>query len=465
MQEISMTSTRRQFVKQAGALAAAPFALQGRRKPNVLIILTDQQRAGTLSADGHPYIETPNMDRIAARGTSFSNHFCATPQCSPSRAALLTGRYPHRAGVEGNMKTNRSDPIRAEIPSVGSVFRDAGYRTAYLGKWHLTTSPGDCGWDIHGTEVKERQGVSPKGKLDQDEDSTINAEKFLQETREPWCMCVSYRNPHDIYHYWKDRASLGNVDDIPLPLNFYDDLTKKPKIHRQFMTDDQGDFIVSQDEAAWQGYRAYYKKVTEIVDAQIGRVLDALESRDDADETLVLFTSDHGDMDAGHRLCFKGPFMYDELCNVPLIFSLPGVIPAGESREQLVSNIDLLPTLCEYAGLQAPEGIDGRSFTTEVASPGAPGRPYVIGEYHGKQKWDNPIRMIRTKDWKYNRYIYWGEELYDLRNDPGEMINRANAIQYKVPKAELTEALDDWMQSTGDTFAEYGITDRAGNVL
>ena len=108
MQKLHPEPTRRQFIKTTGAMAAAPLAMQGKRRPNVLIIMTDQQRAGTLSADGHPYIRTPNMDRIAARGTSFSNHFCATPQYSPSRAAMLTGRYPHRAGVEGNMPSRVS---------------------------------------------------------------------------------------------------------------------------------------------------------------------------------------------------------------------------------------------------------------------------------------------------------------------------------------------------------------------
>ena len=157
--------------------------------------------------------------------------------------------------------------------------------------------------------------------------------------------------------------------------------------------------------------------------------------------------------------------MYEELVRIPLAISFPGTIAAGRRVEELVVNVDLLPTLCDLVGLPAPEGIHGKSLAPLLEGKRPPWRDFVIGEYYSKQKWVNPIRMVRTKDLKYTRYRKWGEELYDLRSDPGELNSLAADEDHKAAKEKLSAVLDEWVRATNDAFESLVPTDRAGNRI
>ncbi|MCK4966006.1 sulfatase-like hydrolase/transferase, partial [bacterium] len=281
----------------------------------------------------------------------------------------------------------------------------------------------------------------------------------------PFFLFLSYLNPHDIYHFSQRNERAKDKSDISLPESFSDNLSKKPFPQRQFMEEDQGKFINNTDNSLWEAYRQYYREKVKMVDTEIGIVLDALKKSGLAENTLIVFTSDHGDMDTAHRLVFKGPFMYEEMLRVPLIISYPGNLPTGEKRNQMVQNIDLLPTLAEAAGITVPHLIDGKSLMPVLQNKDAKGRDYIITEYYAKQEWITPIRSIRTKDWKYNLYKKWGEELYSLRDDSKEMNNLADNSVYKEKKQELHKRLQESMKAADDYFRYLRPTDRMGRVL
>jgi arylsulfatase A-like enzyme len=439
---------------------AAPQAEAGR--PDVVIVLTDQQRADAFGAAGSTGLHTPAMDRLARDGVLFTRAFAATPQCSPSRAALLTGRHPHRTGVMGNTgaagKTppaGMSSALDRSLPTLGRVFGAAGYETAYFGKWHLGGTPGDYGFESHNTSFA-------------DPALTRHVVGFLQKraaatTRRPLLLIVSWLNPHDIY------GVLSGVPPGPravaataLPANLADDLGRKPYPQRHYLEEDQGKPFTGASRELWLRYRGFYNELVEAVDKEIGTVLDAMAPG--ARPPIAIFSSDHGDLSGAHGLPFKGPAMYDELVRVPLVISWPGRIRSARS-DALVSLIDIVPTLCDLAGIAPPGGMDGLSLRPLLEQRAVSVRDVVFGEYYGKQAWRVPIRMARTARWKYVRYLGYGEELYDLAADPGELHNLAADPGAATEHTRLARELDEWMQRTGDPFAKLATTDRAGRVI
>lgn len=452
--------TRRGFIKAGGIGLGAvvssniKFRNEKESRPNILFIYTDQQHGFTVSENEDYQFDTPAMDSLAQSGTVFNNNFCATPQCSPSRASLMTGQYPHRTGVitnEGHA-AGRGIPLNPALPSIGNIFKNNGYNTVYFGKWHLGGNPVDHGWDIY--------------KRSKDEQLTKLAAGFLSSGhRKPFFLFLSYLDPHDIYHITRILDSEFESQNIRLPGSFHDNLLNKPQPQRKFMESDQGKFINSMEDAAYKAYRQFYRDKVKKVDTEIGKVLDSLKKSGLLADTLVVCTSDHGDMDTAHRLVFKGPFMYEEMLRVPLIVSYPEYIPSGESRDQLVQNIDLLPTMAEFAGIELPHKPDGESFVQILHNKGNTGREHIFAEYYAKQQWVSPIRTIRTKSWKYNLYKKWGEELYDLRNDPHEINNLAEDKKYDKKKHELHQQLISWMKRTDDYFDKLRATDRKGRII
>lgn len=438
----------------SGLLTGVAFAADRPvpKRPDLALLLTDQQSGDALGIAGAPGLRTPAMDALAREGVRFTQAFCATPQCSPSRAALVTGRYPHRTGVVGNVQdglgqppAGMSGPLDRKLPNLGSHFRSAGYQTAYFGKWHLGGQPSDYGFEI---------SVSPAG----DEQVTGRVLEFLKSRKDPrpLLLIVSWLNPHEIYG--ANRAAPASPRaEVRAPASARDDLQLKPLPQRQFLNEDQGKPYRAYTPEAWRRYRSYYYRLIEDVDAQMGSVVKSL--RAGSPEALVLFSSDHGDLQGAHGLPYKGPAMYEELVRVPFLLSWPGHVQPAV-RDDLISNLDVLPTFCAAAGIKLPDGIHGRS----LLSRGAP-RDAVIGEYYGKQDWRVPSRMVRTRDWKYVRTLQYGEELYDLRSDPSETKNLAGEPQSAGHLKELSTRLDRWMQETGDPFPTWNVTDRKGKVL
>lgn len=450
--------SRREFVKGAAGLIAAGLSRSGGgtqgfvRRPDVLFIMTDQQRYPYMGAYGEVSVRTPAMDSIAASGVLFAHAFCSSPQCSASRSSIMTGLYPHATGVMGNIGAAGGNPLRRDIPSLGNIFRKGGYWTAYFGKWHLGGDPRDQGFEV----FDECGGGIGEAVADE-------SARFLKDARGPFLIFSSFVNPHDIYGFVRLKKEIKrDRGKIRVPANLRDDLSKKPRPQLQYLVEDQGRAAAGLTEEGWIDYLNVYEHLVEKVDGEIGRVLEALRQRGLEKRTIIVFTSDHGDHGGGHGLPFKGPAMYEELVRIPLAISFPGRISPPRRIDELVVNVDLLPTVCDLAGLSRPHGIQGRSLMPLLEGRKVPWRDYVIGEYYSKQKWVNPIRMVRTKRWKYTRYRKWGEELYDLRNDPGEVNNLVASEGHVAIKQELSDILDGWMKETGDPFESLDPTDRGG---
>ena len=454
---------------RAGLRGQAVVPEGAARRPDVILVLTDQQRADAFGAAGATDLHTPVMDRLAREGVVFTRAFTATPQCSPSRAALLTGHYPHRTGVMGNTAgeggrgragggsppAGMSGPLDRSLPTLGRILAAAGYETAYFGKWHLGGTPGDYGFESHDFTI---------------DDPTLarRVVAFLQKRpgsgpRKPLFLIVSWLNPHDIYDVFTAAPPGARaLAAARLPSNLADDLSRKPFPQRHYLAEDQGKPFVAAGHDVWRRYRAFYNGLVETVDREIGTVLGALERSDVP--PITVFTTDHGDHGGAHGLPYKGPAMYEELVRVPLVVSWPGRIRPARS-DALVSLIDVLPTLCDLTGVPAPDGVDGLSLRPVLEQRTDGVREAVFGEYYGKQAWRVPIRMVRTARWKYVRYLGYGEELYDLAADPGELRNLASEPGAASDRARLARELDDWMRRTDDPFPKLTTTDRSGKVL
>jgi choline-sulfatase len=441
-----------------------------RRRPDVILVLTDQQRADAFGAAGAADVRTPVMDRLAREGVLFTRAFTATPQCSPSRAALMTGRYPHRTGVMGNTAgvegraggqspppAGMSGSLDRSLPTLGRVFAAAGYETAYFGKWHLGGSPGDYGFQIHDAKVHDPTLASRV--------VAYLRQRAAPETK-PLFLVVSWLNPHEIYSVADAPPPEARVQAAArLPSNLADDLRGKPFPQRHYLEQDQGKPFVGADRTMWRRYRAFYNELVETVDREIGTVLGALAPGDAP--PITVFSTDHGDLGGAHGLPYKGPAMYEELVRIPLVIAWPGRIRAARS-DALVSLIDLLPTLCDLTGVPPPPDVDGLSLRPVLtASPGSAPRvrEMVFAEYYGKQSWRVPIRMVRTARWKYVRYLGYGEELYDLDADPGELRNLAGEANVAAERARLARGLDEWIRRTEDPFPTLTTTDRSGSVV
>ena len=456
-------------VVSAAALAGDTSSQREPARPDVVILLTDQQRADAFGAAGAADVRTPAMDRLARQGVLFTRAFAATPQCSPSRAALLTGRHPHRTGVMGNTAerggarrgagravdeapppAGMSGPLDRSIPTLGRMFAAAGYDTAYFGKWHLGGTPGDYGFETHDATIND--GTLAGRVL------AFLERRAASGTKRPLLMIVSWLNPHDIYDVLSaPPPPPGALANTSLPPNLVDDLRAKPFPQRHYLEQDQGRPFAGADRGVWRRYRAFYNRLVEDVDREIGIVLDAL-SRSGV-RPITIFSSDHGDLGGSHGLPYKGPAMYEELVRVPLVISWPQRIETGRS-DALVSLVDLLPTLCDLTGVPVPDGVDGLSLRAVLQARAPRVREVVFAEYYGKQSWRVPIRMVRTPRWKYVRYAGYGEELYDLDADPGELHNLAGETRAASEHTRLARELDEWMVRTADPFPRLTPTDR-----
>ncbi len=449
----SAARTRRDLLK-AGAAGVLTAALAGRSwaggpaRPNVLILTTDQQRVDAAGASGNPWAKTPAMDCLASRGVSFRKSYCPYPLCSPSRSALHTSRPPHELLVDHN-----SMPIAESAPLSGQVFRQAGYDTGYAGKWHMPDPyPAD---GIRGYEVLNK--TTRKGKLAHDVDeATMNAAiAFLRRKRDkPFLLVASFINPHDICllaggenkalnaDVWKRYESPAGAELPPLPPNH--ELTDGAAGPAGRLR--HGDW----DKQHWRQYRYAYFRMMEDVDRQIGAILDALRQSGQEDNTLIVFTSDHGEGLGGHRWTGKMNF-YDDEAAVPLILSWKGVIPAGRAdADHLVTALDVLPTICDYAGVKGPEVMRGQSLRGVIDKPGSRGHEYVVSEMAPGGPGGRRSFMVRTAKYKYVVFHApaQGEMFFDMDADPGEMKNLVARSDLAAEIDRHRALLKDWCRLT-----------------
>ena len=465
--------------------AAAASSAAGK---NILIFITDQQRKIMHFPAGWEQENLPGITRLKSNGMSFENAFCNTAMCSPSRATLLTGLYPAQHGVKYTLEEDMSADaypqveLSTELVNLASVMKAAGYEMAYKGKWHLSKpigadwTPEDLaryGFDRWSPpDGGSNQDISEAGggNVDHDghymnddgdaEDGTEGVLKFINDragASQPWCLVVALVNPHDVLLYpgppsmdppkyiqagYDDPAWLEG--DIGLPATFNEDLSTKPECQAQFakLFDASGPLPTIDKKLK---YLNFYGNLLKLVDGYLVDVLDALDSTDQLNDTLVIRTGDHGEMGLAHRMRQKSFNAYEETTHLPLVFSNPELYPGARRSNQLVSHVDMLPTLAslvgaprsarnpEWAGVDYSDhvlGIDAEPtqqrvvFTFDDWQSGQAQGPYIPPPNH--------IVMVREKRWKLAKYYgavgsaspVW--EMYDLRQDPLERRNLAH---------------------------------------
>lgn len=477
-----MAITRRTVLE---ALALAPFA--GRRLfaqnrplprdvPNILFIMTDDQRKDALSIYGNPVLRTPNLDRIGTEGMRIDEFFVTNSLCAPSRATFYTGVYSHVHGVTTNGSGEpfrNQGGLRDNQQTFISLLHDAGYETALVGKWHLRSTPsGFDSWTIlpggggpYLDPPMTANGVHVRMRGHADDvvgDQTI---EYLQNRAKdrPFLMLMNFKSPHRNWIPAKRFENAFEGVDIPLPRTYEDRLDSDALRRAQMAIAGMLDFkdrgvspALPRDERKRRNYETlvknYYRTLLS-VDENVGRALDFLDKNDLSKNTVVLFTSDNGFF-LGEYGLFDKRLMYDPALRVPLLCRWPGHInPGSTDRAHLLTNVDIAPTLLEIAGVPIPSSMQGRSFLRVLQGQPQPSRDAFYYEFFEYPDYDHCARKhrgIRTAKWKLIEY--WEQpieyELYDLEHDRDEMKNLAASKPSMV--RELKSRLDQLRHDLGE---------------
>jgi len=453
-------------------------ASQADLRPNILWIMVDQQPATAMSCAGNPDLKTPAMDSLSAAGIRFERAYSVNPICVPARTAMMTGRMSHQTGVMTNIE--RYD---VAAPSIGKLMTAAGYDTGYIGKWHIPMPTETRSNSWHGFNL-----MMAGSKAFNDQHFAQPAIDFIKKKRDqPFFLVTSFVNPHDICE-WARRATggfpasrtelwNGEIAATPrpelcpaLPANFGIP-ANEPDIIREYQATQKSAYpVIGWPDERWRQYRWALNRLTERVDSEIGKILQALRAEGLDKNTLILLTSDHGDGNGAHQWNQKSLF-YEETARVPLILSGPGVKKPGTvDTEHLISTgLDLFPTFCDYAGANRPGDLNGLSLRPLAEGRAAPWRTRLVSETVLSPRDNLPGpegRMLRTKDYKYCVFSAGRirEQLIDMNKDPGEMHNLALDPDYASVLQQHRQQLADEMKQTGDLFVVPGIS-YAGWIL
>jgi arylsulfatase A-like enzyme len=473
-------------------------------RPNILILMTDQQKATAIGLYGNPDVPTPALERLAARGVRYDRCYTPHPLCVPARVSLWTGRYPHRHGARTN-----EIPMPPEERHLARILHEAGYTLALFGKDHCFR-PADEALFAHRhafshggpdeTETEEEAAAvrwirSGEPGLEGEAtgiDPTIygrprinpypaescptallarRAVRFIEEhpPEEPFCAWVSFPDPHEPYQCPLPYAALHPPGGLTLPpwrRGEADDAMERTRVFRHLFGSDR------LSEAQIRLTMSVYYGMIRFVDDAVGRILDALDRRGLAEGTIVVFCSDHGDYAGEHHAAVKSAAFYDCLTRVPLLLSWPGRLPEGATDRNLVSLLDVLPTCLGLAGVPVPPGLDGRMLPGTGADPP---RDAVFAEYGAggprlrladlprllAEPWPGPVPLLRWREAeghpamvRMDRYKYVydpddeTDELYDLEADPWELTNRARDPAYAAMRGRLRDRLLDWALRT-----------------
>lgn len=425
--------------------ATLPVSLFAQERPNILYIMTDQQTATAMSCAGNTDLRTPNMDKLAERGIRFENAYCSLPLSGPSRASMFTGYTPTEVGMEEN-GTPMPDSLRTT--TLGTLMSNAGYQCAYAGKWHVNTNA-----------LPDKQAFGFENLHGHNDFGLAEAcVSYLQRRpRQPFFLVASFDNPHNVCEVARHQnppfASLEEpaLEDCPgLPANFavnpYDAdalAFEKRQNHRLYPT-------ANYTPDDWRRYRYAYYRLIETVDAEIGKILDELDKQKLWKNTVVIFTSDHGDGGGAHQWNQK-TVLYEEVANIPFIVCLPGGKHAGKVLPQLINNgVDLMPSVCDWGDAKVPDDRQGVSFrpVVEKGDAATVHQSSVVTETNFAQTAGTLGWMVRTPQYKYVLYDTGRnrEQLYDMRNDRGEMNNLAIEKKYKEVLRQHRQMLNEWME-------------------
>jgi arylsulfatase A-like enzyme len=461
--------------------------------PNILWICTDQQRYDTIGALGNPHVATPNIDRLVAQGVAFTHTYCQSPICTPSRTGFLTGMYPSAVHVNGN--GNEYFPDRP--PLVTKILADAGYDCALIGKLHLASAyqriesrvdDGYSYWQYshaprddwpqghdYADWVREKGGdlgqlsADPDGVPTELHQTTWCAEKtieFISQGRQgPWLASVNIYDPHPPFNPPAEYRARFDPAAMPGPLFRESDLEQQRSLaavdfQSKVRTPDELDIMspivptsplnadwLDQEAAGARDARtlqaAYYAMIA-LIDDQVGRIIATLEETGQRENTVIIFTSDHGEMLGDHGLIQKGCRFYEGLVRVPLICTWPGHFEADTQSDGLVELTDIAPTLLELAGLPVPAYMQGKSLLPILtgAVSEARQRDFVRCEFYDALDLADGSFATMFRDERYKLVVYHGHglgELYDLETDPDEFENRWDDPTYATLRMDLMQ--------------------------
>jgi arylsulfatase A-like enzyme len=464
-------------------------------KPNILIVMADHQRADTVLPE-HPAI-TPNLDQFAADGITFTSAYCPTPHCCPSRATFFTGLYPSGHGVWNNICNGQalSRGVKPGVQMWSEDLNQAGYAMHYIGKWHVSIeeSPANRGWtehivtgkagDLHGVQWDYYKNLPPdpeqrgEGQIirpgygtvtiygerpdegDRHDQSvtrkTIEVLEDLKASDQPWCLYSGFIGPHDPYLVPQRFLDLYDPDDIVLPPSYADGLDDKPRVYKRMRDQVFGQLSEREAREAIRHFWAYCSYLDDL----FGQILQALESTGQAENTLVLYCSDHGDYCGEHGLFAKGIPCFRGAYNVPAVIRWPaGVRTPGARVDSFVSLADFAPTFLQAAGLPLDRHFTGGSLLPFFSGETPQGwREAIFTQCNGVELYYSQ-RSIATHEFKYTFNGFDDDELYDLRSDPHEMINLAADPAYADQKRALVKQLWQFAYQEGDTMTNPYIT-------
>ena len=445
-------------------------------KPNFVIIYGETQGANVIGAYGHEGVNTPNTDHLAKNGIQFTRGYTTCPLCTPARAGMFTGIYPHTTGAWTN-----NLPLGKNIKTMGQRFRDLGYQTVYTGKWHLDGhdyfGTGQCpdGWDDHywydgnrylGELTTEeihlwRKGLNSMESLEKNKISSEftwghrivdRAIEFLKtrSPEEPFLLVVAPDEPHHPFTCPPEFVNTFGDYRYPLGPAGLDTLENKPAHHQEWASS-IGPRILSE----YSSHPLYFG-CNSFIDYQYGRLMDAVQEYSDSN-TYIILTCDHGEMGGAHGLWGKGPAMYEEITHVPFIIQPPGGRIRGTVNASPVSQVDILPTLLELAGADIPPILEGQSLVPYMQGSEDQERSVVIEFNRYEIEHDSwggfqPIRSLVSGNLKLVINLLHTDELYDLESDPAEMDNLITHPGYTKSRDELHCRLIDWMNAKRDPF-------------
>jgi arylsulfatase A-like enzyme len=448
------------------ALSCGAFAATASR-PNIVFILMDDQRWDDLGYAGHPFVQTPNIDRLAHEGVRFNHAFVTTPLCSPSRASFLTGQYAHTHGVIDN---TARDKLSHQLVTWPRLLHDVGYETGFVGKWHMglddTPRPGFDYWvSIRGQGQYLDPPINANGSrkvikgyvTDIFNDYAVD---FLKRKHDkPFLLWVA----HKAVHPDLQQAADGTLSDPSagkfIPAERHKNLyagkpiarrpnyaiapKDKPALARQIDSlPPLGQKTGTDDETV----RNRLRMVT-AVDEGIGKMIKVLKDAGQFDNTLFVFTSDEGYFYGEHGLSVERRLAYEESALIPIVMRYPKVIPADTARDEMVLNIDIAPTMLELGGAKIPKSIEGRSLVPLLEGKNVPWRDSFLIEYWSDKVFPRVLKMgykcVRTDRWKYIHYVDLAgmDELYDLQHDPYELTNIISTVPAKRILPQLQEQL------------------------
>jgi len=485
MEEVGSKSSRRAFLRAGGramgAIAlgsASPHTLAGATpqppRPNFIFVTSDGHRPQALSLNGNSILRTPNLDRIGREGIQFQNSFVVNALCLPSRATALTGLYSHNTGCIDNKQTR---VIPADVPLFTDFLREAGYEVALFGKAHVGRL-GERQWDQYfGFPGAAADYFWPQiqagshGKIDSNQiyegyvDDLVaeRAMQWLKQRREkPFCLILWFQSPHSPFFRARRYLDLYSGVTIPKPATFDEDLKGYPGKPRAFADADNklgGPYArdsETQENCARtleEVVKDYYAGIA-AVDDNLGKVFQTLSEMGQLDETVIMFSSDHGFF-LGEWRMYDKRFMHEPSIRTPMLIRYPRLIHPGSSSGKMILNTDIAPTFLELAGVKIPEWIQGQSlvplFKGEEPKSWRKDWLYEYYEYPGPHN-VRKNRGVRTEQYKLIHYYEAPEEfeLYDLKEDPGELHNLYGDPRYATLTQDLRRRIRELREATND---------------